>query len=430
MKRFLNIKLFLHIVINLLICLNTNSQDTSKIDSLTNLINQADQNSVKINLYQKLFWEYRRSDPEKALEYANKTLQLSKSIHDNKGIANGLQMCGVIRKVQGNYVEASKLFEEAKMNFQKLNDTIGIVSCLTDIGDIHNKQNDYEEALNYLNEALGLVILTNNNDKLARIYSMLGSIYNSQKQFEKALEYHQKSLELNEIENSKLGMAVNYNNIGNVYLQLKKYDEAENNYLKSLEIKLEINDAFGIASTLNNLGIISVQEKKYDEAIKYHERSLAKYSEIEDQSGMAMCIVNLANDYLEIDHLQKAINYAHKGIEITEKYNLKKTQTEAYRILSEAYSKLDDFENAYHFHKLYKSYNDSIQNVEVVKQITEMESKFENEKKEKEIAMLNAENEKQELTVHKQRSQRNLMIGLTLFVVVLLIISIRNYRNK
>ncbi|MBN2173845.1 MAG: tetratricopeptide repeat protein [Bacteroidales bacterium] len=430
MKGLLYIKFILFVGIFIFTYQIIKSQDSTKIDSLKTLITLTNQDSIKINLFQKLFWEYRRSDPEKALEYANKSLQLSKSIDDIKGITNGLHLCGIIKKVQGDYIEASKLFEEAKSNFQKLNDTLGMVNCLTDLGDIYNKQNDYEGALKYLNEARSLLILTNNLEKLARIYSMLGSIYTSQKQYEKALEYHKKSLDLNEAENFRLGMAVNYNNMGNVYLQLEEYNEARNNYLKSLEIKHEINDNVGIASTLNNLGIISVQKKHYTDAIDYHKLSLAKYSELHDQSGMAMCLVNLANDYLESGNPLMAIDYAQKGLAITREYNLKKSQTEAYRILSEAHSKLQNFEHAYHFHKLYKSYNDSIQNVEVVKQITEMESKFENEKKENEIAVLNAENEKQELKLQKQRSQRNLMIGLTAFVLVIFVILIWNFRNK
>ncbi|MCB2219864.1 MAG: tetratricopeptide repeat protein [Bacteroidetes bacterium] len=406
------------------------SQDTFKIDSLSQLIDASPDDSSKVNLLLNLYWEYRRSDPEKALSYANQAFQLSTTLDYTFGIASSRHQIGIIEKIQGNYLEASEAFQGALSNFQKIHDTNGIIGCYTDLGDIFNRQNRYEEALGYLDTARNLATNHNNDEKLSRIYNMLGGIYNSQKQFEKALEYHGKSLALNKALGFILGMSVNYNNIGNVYLKLKDYDKATENYGKALDLKFEIRDAIGIASTYNNLGLISLEKKDYTKAMDYHSRTLKQYLEIDDKSGIAMCYINLANDHLESELPQRAIEFAKKGIAITEAINLKETQTEAYRILSEAYAKTNRFDKAFYFQKLYKLYNDSIQNLEVVRQITEMESKFEVANKEKEIALLNLESEKKELRIKQQRSQRNLMIGFTALVLVILAFLYWNFRNK
>ncbi len=406
------------------------SQESTKIDSLKKLITQVPDDSAKVNLLLKLFWEYRRIKPDIALEYANQSLILAEKIEYTLGVANSIYQIGIINKVQGNYFEAAESFQKAIKYYEKILDTLGVVACYTDLGDIYNRQNDYEKALKYLDQARRLVILTGDREKLSRIYNMLGGMYNSQKQYEKALEYHMKSLELNEELNFKLGMSVNYNNIGNVYVELKEFAAAKENYLKSLEIKQEINDAIGIASSYNNLGLISTQQKKFTDAIEYHNRALAKYSEIDDKSGIAMCYVNIANAFLEAGNPEKAIDFASRSIEITKSYDLKKIQTEVFRILADAYARLQSYEKAYYYQRQYKVYSDSIQSLEEVRQITEMESRFESEKKEKEIAVLNAENEKQDLKLQKQRSQRNLMIGFTAFVLIILVILIWNFRNK
>ena len=149
-----------------------------------------------------------------------------------------------------------------------------------------------------------------------------------------------------------------------------------------------------------------------------------------DKSGIAMCLTNIANDYLLSGNMPLAVDFAQNGLKLSEEINLKRIQTEAYRILSEAFAELNQFKKAYKFQKLYKIYHDSTVNAEVVRQITEMESKYEVEKKEKEIALLNSEKEKQELIMQKQRSQRNLMIGLTILVMVVLIFLFWGYRNK
>ncbi|MCF8403892.1 MAG: tetratricopeptide repeat protein [Bacteroidales bacterium] len=406
------------------------SQDLIKIDSLTSLLKESPDDSLKVQTLQHLYWEYRRTDPDKALAYAYQSLKLSQSVHYTKGIANSLHYIGIIQKVLGKYDTTYLLLQEAKKYYHEINDTVGIVACLTDIGDIYYMQNNYQLALEYLEEARNLITKTGNKEKLSRIYSKLGGIYNLQKQFEKALEYHRKSLEINEGMDFKLGMSVNYNNIGNVYLDLKQYQSAEENYLKSLEIKKEITDNAGIGSILNNLGLISSGRKDFNKALDYHTQALEIFEKMGDKPGIATCQTNIANDFLVAGNYHKSIEYAKLGLTLSEEISLKRTQTEIYRILSEAHAALSQFEEAYQYQKLYKIYHDSTVNVEAVRQITEMESKFEVEKKEKEIALLNSESEKSELKMKQQRSQRNLMIGLTVLVLIILGILIRNFRNK
>ncbi len=301
---------------------------------------------------------------------------------------------------------------------------------MIDISDVYNKQNNYQAALDNLEEARQLILKTGNQEKLSRIYNKLGGISKNQKQFVKALEYHQKSLKINQEMDFKLGMSVNYNNIGNVYLSMNEYDEATKNYLKSLEIKKEIKDNVGIGSILNNLGLISSDQKKFHKALEYHYQALEIFKELGNRPRVVMCQVNIANDFLGLEEYQKAIEYAKYGLNYSVEWNLVQNQTEMYRILAEANAGINQFREAYRYQNLYKIYHDSTVSVEVVKQITEMESKFEVEKKEKEIALLNSENEKQELKMQKQLLQRNLMIGLTALVLVILLFLIWSFRNK
>jgi len=422
-----------YILVSILFSLFINfsfTQDSIKIDSLRNILNTADEDSLKVEILLDLFWEYRRSNPEKAIEYSQQALEIAQSIEFTMGIARTLHNCAVIRKVQGNYDSAFRLLLEAKIQFEQIKDTIGIVACLTEISDIYNKQSNFQAALKNLDEARRLIIRTDNKEKLSRIYNKLGGIYNVQKQYEKALEYHEKSLEINQDMDFKLGMSVNYNNIGNVFFDINKYDEATENYLKSLEIKKEIKDSHGIARTLNNLGLIFSNQREYDKALEYHFQALEKFRELGDNPQFTMCYINIANDYLGAKNYRQAIDFATIGLSLSEEQNLKQDQTEAYRILAEAFAAENKFKEAYYYQKQYKAYNDSIVNVEVVRQITEMESKFEVENKEKEIALLNSENEKQELQMQKQRLQRNLMIGLTAFALVILIFLFWSIRNK
>jgi signal transduction histidine kinase/DNA-binding response OmpR family regulator len=406
------------------------SQPTGKTGPFPKNLSLFQHDTAQVTALMDSFWSYRRQDPGKALDFADRSYEISIGLNYSHGIANSLYLKGIVIKAFGNYIDANILLLESKNWFKKNHDTLGIVSCLIELGDLHNRQSNYSRALAYLDEARQLVVTTGSREKLSRIYNMLGGIYKSQKQYDKALEFHFKSRDLNEEMDFQLGLATNFNNIGNVFLELKDYSKAKEYYLKSLRIRIKINDFPGIASAYNNLGLISSYQQNFTEAIDYHLKAFDIFQELKDKSGLAMSFINQANTYLQADELIIAADLANKGLELAEQGQFRKTQTEGYRILSSAYSGMNRFKEAYYYHKLFKDYSDSIQSTELVAQITALTSRFEIDQKEKEIELLSTEKERQALLIKTQKLRNNLMVGLTLAVIIVLIFLYYNFRNK
>ncbi|MBC8489705.1 MAG: tetratricopeptide repeat protein [Bacteroidetes bacterium] len=414
----------------LIISFHVISQQQEKIDSLNRELNNAIEDTTKVNILLGLFWEYRRIDPDTALNYALQSLELSKKINYSFGIANSLFSISIIYKSRSDFKKAQEVLSESIYYYEKTGNSLGIASCQTEIGVIYNKQNNYQKALEYLQKAQNIFIESGNKIKLSRIYNILGGIYSSQKQFDKALEYHQRSLNINKETGFELGMSVNYNNIGNVYREIKLYQKAIDSFLQSLEIKKRINDKVGIASIYNNLGLSYFEQENIEKAIEYHFRALETFEQLGDKRGISMCFINLASDYLQFAQPEKAINYAKKGLEFAKKTNYKEAFKEAYYVLGEANAKMKQFKKAYKYYQLYTAYKDSLFDDKVIRLITEMESGFEMEKKEKEIAILNAEKQNQELKIQKQEAQRNLIAGLAVLILVVVLFLYAGYRSK
>ncbi|MCD4744708.1 MAG: tetratricopeptide repeat protein [Bacteroidales bacterium] len=416
--------------LSLIISFHVISQQQEKIDSLNQALNNAVEDTTKINILFDLFWEYRRIDPDTALNYASLSLELSKKINYSSGIANSLFCIGIIYKSRSDFKRAKELLSESINYYKKTGDSLDVASCQMEIGVIYNKQNNYQKALEYLQKAQKFFIESGNKEKLSRIYNILGSIYSSQNQFDKALEYYQRSLNINEETGFELGMSVNYNNIGSVYREMKLYQKAIDSYLKSLKIKKRINDKVGIASIYNNLGLSYFEQENIQKAIEYHFRALEIFEQLGDKRRISMCYINLAHDYLQFAQPEKAINYAKRGLEFAKKTNYQESLKEANYVLAEANAKMKQFKKAYKYYQLYTIYKDSLYDDKVIRLITEMESGFEMEKKEKEIAILNSEKEKQELKMQKQQAQRNLLIGLTVMILLIVCFLYARYRSK
>ena len=101
-----------------------------------------------------------------------------------------------------------------------------------------------------------------------------------------------------------------------------------------------------------------------------------------------------------------------------------------YQNIASNYSKLKRHEKAYEYHQLYSQIKDSIFNEQSSKQIAEMQTKYETEKKVKEIELLKKENEIKDLAVSKQKLLRNSFIAGLALALALASLLYNRYRIK
>jgi serine phosphatase RsbU (regulator of sigma subunit) len=108
-----------------------------------------------------------------------------------------------------------------------------------------------------------------------------------------------------------------------------------------------------------------------------------------------------------------------------------------YQLLAVAYDKKNDYKNALHYAELYSNLNDSVMNTENAKVITEMQARFETEKKEKAIELLRKDKNirelhmgQQEANIHRQRIIIYSVIGGLILIIVLIFFIWKSYREK
>ena len=399
-------------------------------DSLKAALYDGQKDTATVNTLYRLFWAYRRSSLDSAFKYASHGLSLSRDIRYREGTANHLYALGIVHKARGDFDEAVDLFSKATIAYDEAEKPSGLISCITELAAIGIKQGHYEKSLEYLHQALSKYGDTIPNERLSRIYSMIGGVYSALEQNDKALEYHHKSLEINKKENIEIGISVNYNNIGNVYRNIGMYDKAIDNFLESKVIKEKLGDIYGLATVYNNLGTCYLAMGKYGEAIVHHQNALKLFSEMGDKHGIALGQVNLGVDYLEAGELSRSVEYAQNAIETAREQNILEILAEATLTLADAYSRMGMYRRALTYQKQHEAYSDSLMNREVMETISDLENRLELENKEKEIALLNAEREKQELKLQKRTLLRNLM-GVTFFLsLIVLILLYNSFRSK
>ncbi len=378
-----------------------------KIDSMVTLVGTTKSDTIKINTLNEIAWQnINTGNYESALSFVNQAIDFSKEIMHSSTLSKQNRL--VIKK-----------------NLGKSYNYLGI---------IYKYKGDYDKALEYYFKSLKIKEETEDKNGVAASYNNIGTIYTSKSYYDKALEFYFKSLNIFEELKDKNGMAATFNNIGNNHYLNKDYDKALEFYSKSLKIREETGDQKGMAKSYNNFGLIYNVRKEYNKSLEYYFKALEIRWAIKDKNGMASSHRNIGDVYILQNKLSDAKKHLLDALKIATEINAKPLMIDAYRSLSRCDSTQGDFKGAYKYYRLFSDTKDEVFNEESDKSLTEMQTKYESQKKEKEIALLNKEKEKQAgIAAAESKRQKQILLfvsGFLLLVITFSFFMYRGYRQK
>jgi len=473
------LKIILFKLAVVLIACSAFANNTNRIDSLKNELKKNPSADAKIHIFIDLAALYSQIDPEQAKMYSQKGYDLAIKTGDFENAANAINNLAVTFYYQGNLKEALTQYERALEIDKKSNIKENIATRLSNIGMIYCDMGEYEKAIEYHKQALDIDIGLKREKEIAVRYNNIGMVYAFWSQYKEALAYFKKALKIAEKLGEKEEIAIRLNNIGMIFIYMKKYDQAVeyferalkldkalkidkniairlNNlgkaYLgleqfekaldffnESLELSRKMNNLSDIAISLKNIGTAQLNMKEYQQAVKNLESSLEINSEIGIQSEIAGIYQLLGDVWFKKENIMVSIDYYRKSIKICEALNLKNNLMENYGNLSKAFEKVGRTDSAYHYFKLFSVLEDSIFSDENNRQLNFLQSQYEMEKKEKEIALkekkianLNEKNAEDESEMLKQRYAFSFIIILIIaaFIVVYFQVRSREIKTK
>ncbi len=326
----------------------------------------------------------------------------------------------------GAYEKALSDIKESIKTFALLNDSIGLATSIKIRGDIYSYQGDYNKAMKSFYESIAYIGSQNHPILLATVYNNIGNIYSSLDVKEKALVYFNKSLQIYESINNQKGIALTYNNIGVIYEANILLDSAMNYHKLSLGINDQINNYKGSAFALANIGSIYQKLNQPGKSIEYHKKSLAISTDRNDYEGIMVGHCGLGSAYLDMQNFSKAENHLLKSLKLSEEHGLTEYSSRNSKLLSTLYqnNKLESL--ALKYHKKYSNYLVQLQSY----QLTEMETRFENVKKEEEINRLNFEKSFQQKRIDNLKIQFIIAVVFAIIILSFLIFYFRLFLVK
>jgi tetratricopeptide (TPR) repeat protein len=396
-----------------------------KVDSLRNALSEikrgpADNSldTTRVNILNELAAQLRHDDPVAAMAYAKEALVVALKANYKYGIATSYARIGVMNKINSNYSESLINLEKSLQLYLELDDKKGIAACYNNIGLVYKEQGDYAKTLDAYFKCLKMCEQLDDSDMMIKILGNIGSTFLDKGDPVKSEEFQNKSLKIAESTNNKKGIASAYNNLGLCYMAQDKPAEALDAYAKSVALSEALNDKSYTARAYGNMGLVYQDQKDYAKALSHFEKTLAIKKELVDKTGIALWENNIGNLYLVQKNYAKAIDHYKQSIAVAEAIGYKPIMQFNYLKFSEAYTGLHDYEKALAYHLKYTNIKDSIFNETGSKQIAEMQTKYETEKKEKEIADLNKDKVVQSELLTKEKSIRYLLLSVISVVLI------------
>ncbi|WP_417431319.1 tetratricopeptide repeat-containing sensor histidine kinase [Halpernia sp.] len=309
-----------------------------------------------------------------------------------------------------------------KPEIKKNNSKIYIKSELN-LGRIYGDKGNNVQALKYYQDALKVAESTKDKESIPHILKNIGILYVSWKKFDEAFNYYDKAEKLaTEIGNKEL-IADCQNNKGIIYEQQKNYPKALSNYKSALELYIEKKNPQKISMALSNIAIVYKFQKNYPESIKYNFQAISIAEKLGDKWNMAATYNNIGNLYGEMGDYKKAILFCEKALKIAKEIHADEIIESTYDSMANAAEKAGDYKNAFAYQKLFSQVMNEFINKESTKQLSELNIKYETEKKQKLI--------QQQQFELKQKNIWLIFSGILFLISLLAAYFIyKNYRHK
>ncbi len=410
--------------------LNASSQNRT-IDSLQKRIASENKPTVKSQLFFEIAKQYVGENQNAlALQNFNFAYQILQDTLTPEA-EKVLNEIGLLHYYQGNFTSALQYFKKSLRIAKLNNDTITIGRRLSNIAVIYDHIGDYVQAFKFNQEALAIFEELDSQRGMAFIYNNLGVISEEMGNYHNALEYYHKALRIKVALNDSLGMGNSLNNIGVVFENnLSGYDSSIVYYQQALKIFQDIGNKSGIATSLGNIGVVFWIKQQPDSTIHYSEEALKIRQELNDLEGISSSLLNLGRAWFDKNDFSNAESYFRQSLEISKKLNIRKRISEVYEALALLYYQQNDNTLAFQFHVKYSRLKDSILNEENSRQIAELKTRYELEKKDEKLNELSLKNQIQRQSI----TRYNYLLGALFFIAVLIatlaILMIRQRRMK
>lgn len=331
------------------------------------------------------------------------------------------------------YEEALLYEKEAHVFFESLNDFESTLHSIRRLSRIYKALNRKEEGIELLFKTLKRV--DGDPEKECIILESIGVYFKEMRNTDKALEYlklaEDRALMVKSTNAGFIKSQLNIDkNLGVLYRDNGDFEKSIFHFNKALAFAESTENVEYRGIVLNSLGILYKQRKEYYKAIKAFEESVLIKQDNDNNAGLSTTFNNLGELYLEINNNLKAEMYMLKAYELAEPLRDRSRLMSACSSLYKLYDRTNKQAKAYPYLQKAFELRDSVYKTSIAEESSRLEAMYDTEKKQREIELSKLQNTQLEESIKAKSRERNIVLGGSGVLLLLLLWSIKSYQDK
>ncbi|MEP1034338.1 tetratricopeptide repeat protein [Ekhidna sp.] len=414
----------------ILLITTTALSQNREIDSLKEVL-MSQEKLDKIQSLNELSWQYKNFNIDSAIYFGDQALQESLAINSKKGIAASYNSLASALQAKGQLDSALLVHEKSLEIKIQLDDSLGMADSFNNMGIAYDELGKYNLSLTHYFKALRLYeSFSDQQFSVAMVLGNIGIVYKKQKEYEKVLEYYQLALNIYEDQKSDFGITVTKGNIGSVFLHLKKFKEAITFSEEAMEGFKAVGYLRYVPYMKSNMGIAYDSLGMILQARQLYLESIKEHQSYENDYELSNTLILLSANYNVSKDFKNSEQAAQRAYEIADKINALEFKSRALFEWARALAGNGNFQKAYDKISIQNSLKDSLFEENKTKQIFELQTQYETEKKEQQIVLQELKLAEQTADLQRNRILLIASILAIVFIVVLTLLQRSRIRKK
>ncbi len=372
------------------------------------------------------------TDPQKAIEYAEKALGYFESIDDQykaariaNGLGNGLSKSGQNKKATEYFLKAIDLSENAD-NPESKKEQIFRAYTMTNAAASFLNYGDYDQAALYTQKGMEIGELYNDTILLYSNCNLYGHTRIINEEYNSAIEYYKKALAYIE---PKRPSSTRYikSGLAGAHMKLNEPDSALYYFEQIIPSAKASKNYAALNKDLNNVILLYLRVKNYKKAIDAANELIEVADKINNKNSLINGLLSLSKTYIETNDYMLAKANIEKALSLLDTEDELTLIAEVHENASKIYEHIGQYKPALHHERKHKSFADSILNVSSKASIEELNVAYETKEKEEIIKRLELQG-----SLDKKTSQQriSLIAGGLISTILLSIVGLLMFNQK
>lgn len=392
-------------------------------------LSQSPIDSIRFNALRDLCYAFEFTDSSKAMYYYRQAMQLAVLKNNPLWICKAYTDFGNVSSNAGDF-NVAKEYHQRSLQFAQLSGNQSrIAAALNNIANTFGNRKIIDSAISYTLKSIQLLEKNQNQEMLLVAYSNVATYFNEIANFNEGLHYALKAFQIAQLVDDTTEMVMSNNQAARSYYHLGDTAAFKRTLKNTQKLIPSIHDLFVKALAFQNVGAYYMYINDRQSALPMLDSAMKLSYHLENTQFKISAFVAKGDWFVKSGMFSKGEDLMNAALPLAKEARDLSMLREIFTLKYIIAEKRGNYKDALEYMKQVLIYKDSIYSNEVAKATTEMQERFEAEKKQFRIDELNNQQALTEAQNSEQRIWIFFLIGLSVAAVAAIFLIYRNHRK-